>query len=696
MKILQILPELNIGGVERGCVDLARELVRRGHQAFVISNGGRLVQELETGKVKHFALPVHKKSLFSIIYNIPKVAKILREERIDIVHARSRIPALIAFFACRRSSAVFITTCHGYYSKSFFSRVMGWAKIIIVASDAVFRHMNEDFGVPRERLRLIPRGVDLGEFQFKPTRPGVNSAEGTLNIGVVGRLTPIKGHKYFLQAFSRMIRDFPHARALVAGEISPGRQKYKEELLRLSRELGLEKTVRFVGAQDNIPQFLTELDVLVLPTITQEAFGRVLIEAGACGVPVVATKVGGIVDIIQDGENGILVEPGNAAALAGALIKLAKNPQLGRQMAWLARKKVENSYSLQRMVDKTINVYNEALAVLKILVIKWAALGDIILISPSLRALREKFPQAHISVLVASSFKALLESCPYVNQVIELDVNDKSYKNVWHISILLRKYNFDMVVDLQNNKKSHLAAYLSGCNKRYGYDNGKFSFLLNKRVKEDKFPLSPVKHQARALGLLGITDVKEDLELWTREEDCLWAENFLAQFKKKNSAPLVGINPGSSAAWISKRWPVQKFAALLEKIHDEGMEIVVTGKDEDSVIVTRLKKVSRVPFIDAVGLTSIGQMACLIKHCSVYVTSDSAPLHISYAVQTPVVALFGPTDPRRHTLDYPAQVIIRKDLDCSPCYRRICPGKHHCMNDISVECVFAAVKKLLK
>ncbi len=694
MKILQILPELNIGGVERGCVDLARQLVQQNHKAFVISNGGAMVKELESAGVRHIQLSVHKKSLFSILSNIPKVAKILREEKIDVVHARSRVPALIAFLACRRTATSFVTTCHGYYSRNFASRIMGWGKCVIVSSNAIARHMLEDFGVPQERIRLIPRGVDLREFRFNPPSSLVPRPSSMFTIGVIGRLTPIKGHKYFLQALAKVVRVLPGACALIVGDISPGKEKYKEELLMLTRRLSLDKYVRFLGRQKDIPKVFSQLDVLVLPTVTQEAFGRVLIEAGACGVPVIATKVGGVVDIIQDGVNGILVEPRDPLDLTGALIRLFKKPELAQKLITSARKQVEENFSLKQMAEKTIRIYEEVQASLKILAIKLSALGDVILAGPTLRALRENFPKAHIAVLTATPFRPILQNCPYINQVLDFPLESRGYKDVFRTASLLRRLNFDIVIDLQNSRKSHLMAYLSGCNRRYGYDNGKLSFLLNKKIKDINTPLSPIEHQGRTLKMLGVDCVKEDLELWPEESDESWAENFLKSNKTNKSAPLIGINPGASIKRPSKRWEVRKCAALLDKLRDAGMEVVITGRGKDKELVKQLRQFSKSRFIDATGKSSIMQLACLIKRCNAYVTGDSAPLHIAYAMKTPVVALFGPTDPRRHSILSAKQVVIRKNITCSPCYKRHC-RKHTCMEEITVEEVFEAVKKLL-
>ena len=164
MRILQILPELNVGGVETGTVDFAKFLLDNKHYNVVVSNGGSLVERLQKSGIKHYALPVHKKSLIPILKSIKALKKYIIEERIDIVHARSRVPAWIAWFACRHTDAEFMTTCHGHYSKHFFSSVMGWSKLVIVPSKVIGHHMIDNFHVPSDHIRCIPRSVDLNRF----------------------------------------------------------------------------------------------------------------------------------------------------------------------------------------------------------------------------------------------------------------------------------------------------------------------------------------------------------------------------------------------------------------------------------------------------------------------------------------------------------------------------------------------------
>ena len=202
MKILQVLPELNVGGVERGTLDLARYLVDHGHVSLVVSNGGTLVASLEAQGSRHYKLPVHRKNIFTAWHCVKELRRIIRDEKVDVVHARSRVPAWIAYFAIRKTDAEFVTTCHGYYSQNFMSRIMGWGKRVIVISDVIGRHMIEHFGVHAQNIRLIHRSVDLDKFRFRERPQGRSSVV----VSIIGRITPLKGHAYFLQAMAKVIR----------------------------------------------------------------------------------------------------------------------------------------------------------------------------------------------------------------------------------------------------------------------------------------------------------------------------------------------------------------------------------------------------------------------------------------------------------------------------------------------------------
>ncbi len=712
MNILQILPELNVGGVETGTLDLAKYLVRSNHKAVVVSNGGELLKELESYGAIHYQLPVHKKSLLSIIKTIPRLVEIIKKEKIDIVHARSRVPAWIAYFAARRTHTVFITTCHGYYKKHLLSGVMGWAKRVIVLSNVIARHMIDDFGVPYERIKLVPRSVDLERFKY--TSPD-KKRRGEFNVGIIGRITPIKGHLHFIKAMAKVARSVPRLKIWIVGDAPASRQAYKEEIQVLVKRLGLWSYTEFLGTQRDIPEILSNLDLLVLATVTHEAFGRVIIEAQAVGVPVVATEVGGVVDIIENEKTGLLVPVADPTSMADAIIRIFKDKELARNLAENAYKKVREIYNVELMVKNTLDVYKDALSNFKLLIIKFSSLGDVILSTASLRAIREKFSPSttlgtdgeesrtirdnfKISFLIGEESKEALLRCPYIDELLVADFKnkDKGLMGILNLAKILRKKNFDIVVDLQNNRKSHILSFLSLGPCRFGYDNKKFGFLLNHRIKDEKSPVDPVTHQFRILKMLNIDLENPHLELWPTQEDQRYIDDLLNSQWLSANQKIIGINIGASERWLTKSWPKGNIIKLCEELGRRDMRVLITGTEKDlakSNELTNMVKNTRL--INTSAKTSVNQLACLIKRCAVFISSDSAPLHIAAAVGTPFVALFGPTDPRRHLPPAKDYAVIKKDLPCSPCYKSKCKTKI-CMELITPEEVLEAIDKLIK
>lgn len=695
MNILQILPSLDVGGVETGTVDLARYLVYHGHKAITVSGGGRLVRELDAIGARHYTLPVGEKSILKILRMIKTLADIIRREDIDIVHGRSRVPALIAYFASKLTNRIFITTAHGYYKKQIFSDVMGWGRFVIVASNIIAKHMVNDFGVPYDRIRLIPRGVNLDRFKFRDPKTYYSNE---FTIGMVSRITPLKGHADFIKAVFLLNRQIPKLKGLIVGDAP--KEKYREDLELLVRRLGLERTIEFLGSREDIPSIMSSLDVLVLATVTPEAFGRVIIEAQASGVPVVSTKVGGVVDIIENEKTGLLCAAQNPKDMADKVLRLHKDRELWTNIAMEARRHVETSFNLHTMMEKTIEVYEHAIKTQNILVIKMSAVGDVILAIPSLNAIRSKFPNANVKVLVGLQQRPILDNCPYINDRIVYDFKgkDKGLRGILRIAKQLQKNCFDIVIDLQNNRKSHLLAALSLAPFRYGYDNGKFSFLLNKRIRDDAPYLDPIEHQFRTLKLVGIKPADKRLELWPSDNDEQGAEKFLMDNWVKPTQNLVGINVRASSRWLTKNWPISYIAELCDRLAKEfNTRAVLTGTKEDIDTANQISKLTKSKPIIAVGKTGIMELASLMRHFRVYLTPDSAPMHIAASVGTPFVALFGPTDPARHVARAKDCMVICKasDLNCIPCYSPTCFKKIKCMRIITVEEVLGAMKEFL-
>ncbi len=696
MNILQILPSLGIGGVETGAVDLARYLSGHGHKAIVVSGGGKLVKELEAANCRHYKLPVGRKSAFSIIRMVYALGDIIRREDIDIVHARSRVPAIIAYFACKMTGRTFITTAHGYYGKHLFSDAMGWGKYVIVASNIMAKHMVHDFGVPHSRIRLIPRGVDLDRFTYEPY---IRSEAEEFVVGIVSRITPLKGHADFIKAVAILNRKIPKLKAIIVG--SAPKDKYREDVELLSRRLGLSRTIEFAGARHDIPEMLKKMDVLICATTTPEAFGRSIIEAQASGVPVVSTAVGGVVDIIEDRKTGLLCASEDPRDMADKVMELYNGQALCSSLASEARRKVEASYNLGLMIKRTLAVYEEALKVKNILVIKISAIGDVILSVPSLKAIRGKFPEANIKVLVGVRAREVLDRCPYINDRIVCDFGGKhkGFRGLWRLSRELGPECFDIVIDLQNNRSSHLLAFLSMAHDRYGYDNGKLSFLLNRGIRDDAPYLDPLEHQFRVLKVAGIKPHEKTLELWPSSLDDDNAGKLLADNWVKPSQPIVGVNVRASERWFTKNWPAAHIAELCDRLaKDYGARVVLTGTSGDAEYAEHISRLSKSKPIIAAGKTTVLELASLIKRFRVYLTPDSAPMHIASSMRSPFIALFGPTDPARHLAPSNECMVICKaaDFDCSPCYGPTCKKKITCMKKITVDEVISSMKSFIE
>ena len=500
LTILQLVPALKGGGVETGTVDLARGLIARGHRAVVISSGGPLVRELEEMGAIQYTLPVHRKNPWVMLGQVGRIAEVVESHGVDVIHARSRVPAVIGYLAWRQVARkisfrlggrqrlpCFITTAHGYYADHPVSRVMGWGRLVIANSESIARHMMDDFGVPAEKIRFIPRGVDLERYPWREPRREAPKAEW--QVAAIGRITPIKGLRELVRAFAVVVKQFPRAKLFIIGGAEPKHLGHLAELKSWVSRLGLEERVEFTGHQADVPALLQRLDLVVLPSTGKEAFGRVLIESGAAGVPVIASRIGGIPEVIMDRKTGLLVPPGDPMALAQGILALLKDRKLVVELSRENRRRVETLYPMSRLISQTLEVYREASERLRILVMKLSATGDVVLITPSLRALRERFPQAHITVLVGRDHSELLNRCPYIDDLVVFDRRrDGTPAGLLRIGKRLRSAQVDLVVDFQNNRISHWLGRLSGAPHRYGISGRRWSWLLSHAVTEPEWP----------------------------------------------------------------------------------------------------------------------------------------------------------------------------------------------------------------
>lgn len=368
--ILQILPELVSGGVERGTVEIARALNQQGWGNIVVSAGGPMESALAHTGATHIKLPVDSKKPLQIYRNIAALEKVIRKHKVNIVHARSRAPAWSAYFAAKRTGATFMTTFHGFYGthgmfKKHYNSVMVRGTKVIAISEFIRDHILRNYpACPAQRIEVIHRGADLAAFHPDAVTPGILgqlSDEWRLTeqhvpvILLPGRITRWKGQDVFIRALSK-IRDRQFI-ALLVGEVG-GHSGYRQEIEELIRQKGLQSHVRFVGKTSHMTEAYALSDIVVVPSTAPEAFGRVPVEAQAMGKLVIAADHGGVQETVIHGETGFLVPPGDITALAQMILNaLMMPPEARQQIGVAARQHVSEHFSIETMQHKTLSLY---------------------------------------------------------------------------------------------------------------------------------------------------------------------------------------------------------------------------------------------------------------------------------------------------------------------------------------------------
>ena len=370
--ILQVLPALMSGGVEREVLDTAEALTKAGYRSFVASSGGRLVSQLYQNGSRHFDLPLYSKNPFVILKNAFKLRNLVKLHDIDIIHAQSRAPAWSAYYAAKLAKCHFITTIHGAHNvtgslKKAYNSIMTKGEKIIAVSEFIADYAKTNYQFDHQKLEVIHCGTNIDKFNYEHVdEKRIIELARSLRIPtdkpiimLPGRLSRNKGHLFLLEA----IKELPlkSVTCLFVGD-DTGHLSYRKELQRKIDEYGLSKYVIITSNVTDMSAIYALSDIVACVSTKPEAFGLVSIEAQAMGRMVIASNMGGICETIIPGKTGWLIEPSNVNELVST-IKSILSMDLPTRLAHAqtARKHIEQNFSLATMGKKIINIYNKIL-----------------------------------------------------------------------------------------------------------------------------------------------------------------------------------------------------------------------------------------------------------------------------------------------------------------------------------------------
>ena len=377
--VMQILPKLENGGVERGVVDIAKSLKKLDFEPIVVSSGGVLVYQIKEAGILHIQLPVNSKNPLTIYRNVKKLVDLIHEHAVDVIHVRSRAPMWSAYFACKKTGTKLVSTVHGTYStnllgwknfplKKLYNAIMLKADAIIAVSGFIKDYLLQNYQISNpEKITVIQRGADLNYFNCEKVSQSrmVNLSqkwhlpEDKKIILMPARYTSWKGHEFLLDALAKVQNDFF---CVMVGS-DHGHKIFRKRIESKIMRDNLAGKVRVYGICKDMPAAYSMAHFAVCPSIRPEAFGRISIEAQASSRVIVATKIGGSLETVIDEKTGFLIDVGDVDCLAATIDKLLEMPKNQvDEMGRAARKNIELNFSSEKLCAETVNVYRNTVS----------------------------------------------------------------------------------------------------------------------------------------------------------------------------------------------------------------------------------------------------------------------------------------------------------------------------------------------
>ncbi|MBI1978373.1 MAG: glycosyltransferase family 4 protein [Candidatus Omnitrophica bacterium] len=366
--ILHLTTHLNIGGITSYIKLLTKEMQRMPYELYLVSSGGAQEEIIKTQGVHCFRFNIRTKSELSpkLYFALPRLLALIRREKIDMIHAHTRVTQVLAWWVRWLTGTPYVSTCHGFYKRRIGRRMLpAWGNHVIAISKPVEGSLLQDFRVKRDEVSTIFNAIDIGELlsryeqkKSEAIRQELNISKTSKVIGIVARVVEDKGHEYFLRAAAKLVYDsFPDLKILIVGE-----GPFLKSLQELVSRLKLERAVIFTGNINDVTYALSVIDIFVLPAVWREGFGLSIIEAMAVSKPVIVTNIWALNELVQNRVNGLLVEPKDIDGLALAIKELLTDEKLYRTVAANGSQTVKREFSISQMAERIDKLYQQILS----------------------------------------------------------------------------------------------------------------------------------------------------------------------------------------------------------------------------------------------------------------------------------------------------------------------------------------------
>ncbi len=705
LTIAEVLSWLNYGGVESYALRLALALKRRGHRVIVASSGGQLVPKLEASGIEHFRIDFTGTHLLPGLYAL---RRLLETEQVDLVNAHNWRAGMVSYLACRLAGVPYLLTIHGTRSPANRYGVFYWSTKVVSVSGASRRNLIQGFGLPPDRVVPSMIGVDCDRFHPQPRSRALEhqlglhpDARRVVHVSRFSRgKTPVA--LALIKAIEALDKEVPGVELVIVGQ-GPEERAVAGAAEGMNRKLGRQAVI-FLGGRWEVPQILSLADVVV-------GTASVALEAMASGKPVVAAGKGGYLGIVRpenvaqaeescfaDHESLAPVAPERLASDVGRLLR---DRGEAAQLAEFGRRRAETAYHVSKLAEEMETIYRAVLSdrenAKRLLVLHLNQIGDLLFTLPALKALREAFPQAHITSVLRPHLAALIQHSGLVDDIVHRPVGSPA--RAVRLGLQLRRLRPDLAVVFSQSATMALCARLSGARHRIGYVDSDASRLLNHRVQVRGIPC-PEKVM-RLVCALGLQPEKTDYVglVTLSEADHTEGARLIAGCWPEPTGPLIALAPGEAAARPYKAWTADGFRGVAAALAaDSQARLLVVGAKADRELGDDIIAGLGASACNLAGRTTPAQLAAVLARCDLLIGIDSGPMHLAAAMGTPVVALFGPTDPHRTGPQGEGHEVIFHPQPCwGPCVHPVVPKCRHrrCMSAITVEEVLGAARRVL-